>query len=239
MAAATVVTLAALAGWVLGAPGDDTTLAAQLGRYGDALVRVPEAPPPEPSTTTTTTAAPSAPALQVEVETIAPGTPVGTLSIPKLGVTVPMLEGIDLWVIDQGSGHWPGTPMPGQRGNLVVGGHRTLYQRPFHDLDQLVEGDLVLMTDTDGATWTYRVRGIVIVPASAVGIVNQSEAHTATLFACHPKGSATHRIVAKLQLLDDAGQPVDAPATLPPLDLGTRPGDDVVHLLPGMEAPPA
>ena len=28
-------------------------------------------------------------------------------------------------------------------------------------------------------------------------------------------------------------------AALPPLDLGTRPGDDVVHLLPGMEAPPA
>jgi hypothetical protein len=50
----------------------------------------------------------------------------------------------------------------------------------------------------------------------------------ATLFACHPKGSATHRIVAKLGLLGPDGRPVDDEAALPPLDVGLRPGDELL-----------
>lgn len=236
LVAAIVVLGAALAGWILGTPDTDTTLPGQVGLYSDALARVPEAPPP----TTATTTPPAQPAVAIEVDEpqVPPGTVLGSVAIPKLGVDVPLLEGIDLWVIDQGSGHWPGTPLPGERGNLVVGGHRTLYQRPFHDLDKLVAGDLVVFTDTAGATSTYAVRGVVIVPANAVAIVNQNEAHTATLFACHPKGSATHRIVAKLRLLDDQGMPVDAETALPPVDLGTGTGDHVMQIEPGMAPPP-
>jgi hypothetical protein len=58
-----------------------------------------------------------------------------------------------------------------------------------------------------------------------MGIISQSDAHTATLFACHPIGQSTQRIVVKLRLLDDKGQPVDPDAALPAMDVGNRPID--------------
>ena len=61
-----------------------------------------------------------------------------------------------------------------------------------------------------------------------VDIAAQSYAHTATLFACHPPGEATERIVAKLRLLDKAGRGVDADGVLPPLTAGSQQGGHVL-----------
>jgi len=69
------------------------------------------------------------------------------------------------------------------------------------------------------------------VPAANVGIGAQSDAHTATLFACHPKGSAAERIVTKLRLLDDAGRPVDDEAALPPIEQGSDPVTDTTLMV--------
>ena len=229
---ALVLIVAAVGGWALGAVALEGVLPGQVGLYGDALARVPEAPPPTTTTSTTTTTTPG-----VEPPPIV-GTQVGWVRIPRFGVNVPLIEGIDLWVIDQGSGHWPGSSRPGERGNLVVAGHRTLYQRPFHDLDQLVAGDRVEFEDMTGAVHVYEVRGVIIVPENAVAIANQNEAHTATLFACHPKGSATHRIVAKLRMLGPDGRPVDAEHLLPPLNLGMGQDAHLMQVEPGMAPPP-
>jgi hypothetical protein len=48
----------------------------------------------------------------------------GTIEIPAIGVTKSMFEGVTLRVLDNGPGHWPGSAMPGQTGNVVVAGHR-------------------------------------------------------------------------------------------------------------------
>ena len=92
---------------------------------------------------------------------------------------------------------------------------------------KLQPGDPVIFTTASG-TFTYQVRGIVIVDVQAIDIAAQDRAHTATLFACHPPGSAAQRIVAKLRLLGPTGQPVDADAALPPVDAGTQAGDHVL-----------
>src|SRR4029450_13293354 len=47
---------------------------------------------------------------------------------------------------------------------------------------------------------TYTLTSTEMVSPDAMGIVSQSSAYTATLFACHPKGSARERIVAHFQL---------------------------------------
>ena len=107
--------------------------------------------------------------------------------------------------------------MPGQLGNVVIAGHRTTHSMPFNQLDTLVEGDEVIMT-TDAGRFVYAVRAVIVVPAEWIDIAAQDYAHTATLFACHPKGSATHRVVAKLRLLAPDGTPVDADSALPPID---------------------
>jgi LPXTG-site transpeptidase (sortase) family protein len=151
----------------------------------------------------------------------------GMIAIPRLDLEANLQEGIALASIDRGPGHWPGTAMPGQLGNLVVAGHRVTYTHPFRHLELLRAGDPVVFV-TGHDVWTYETRGVVVVPANAVDIAAQSYAHTATLFACHPPGEATERIVAKLRLLDKAGRGVDADGVLPPLTAGSQQGGHVL-----------
>jgi LPXTG-site transpeptidase (sortase) family protein len=156
-----------------------------------------------------------------------PDVVLGTIALPTIGIEAHLQEGIALASLDRGPGHWPGTALPGQLGNLVVAGHRVTYTHPFRDLDRLRPGDPVVFV-IGSHVWTYRTRGTVVVPADAVDIAAQSYAHTATLFACHPPGQAIERIVAKLRLVDHAGRPVDADTALPPLAAGSQSGDHVL-----------
>jgi sortase A len=161
-----------------------------------------------------------------------PAVVIGTLEIARIGLNAPLQEGITLPAINRGASHWPGTAMPGALGNVVIAGHRTIYSKPFHRLDQLQPGDPVVMT-TSAGRFTYAVRGVIIVPGEAVDIATQSPAHTATLFACHPPGSTRQRIVAKLALLAPDGQPVDAATVLPPLDAGSQDTDHTLLVRAG------
>ena len=124
---------------------------------------------------------------------------IGSIEIPKIGINKPLLEGISLNTLDKGPGHWPGTAMPGQPGNVVVAGHRTSKDRPFRHIDQLLPGDEVIFNTADGR-FVYVVTGTEIVQPDAMWIVGQTPASTATLFACHPVGSTAQRIVVFLQL---------------------------------------
>ena len=123
----------------------------------------------------------------------------GGISIPKLGVDAPLLEGIRLTTLDNGPGHWPGTALPGEVGNVVVAAHRTSHGAPFRDIDQLVPGDIVQFT-TDAGVIDYTVTGTQIVQPDALWIVDPTDTPTATLFACHPPGSTRQRIVVNLEL---------------------------------------
>ncbi|MGA0313323.1 MAG: sortase [Ilumatobacteraceae bacterium] len=125
----------------------------------------------------------------------------GTIEIPKIDVSMTMYEGIRLSTLDRGPGHWPGTAMPGQVGNVVVAGHRTSGHQVFRNIDALVEGDEILFTDTDGSVHRYRVTSSRIVVPTEVWIVDQTPTPTATLFACHPPGSVRERYVVFAELV--------------------------------------
>lgn len=168
-------------------------------------------PEPAPTTvveTTTTAPAPTTTLAQQETTPIAPppdprgdepGNQIGGIAIPKLGVDEPLLEGIRLTTLDNGPGHWPGTAMPGEVGNVVVAAHRTSHGGPFRHIDQLTEGDTVEFT-TEAGLSTYVVTGTMVVNPDATWIVNPTDTPTATLFACHPPGSTAQRIVVNLEL---------------------------------------
>ena len=132
----------------------------------------------------------------------------GLLEIPAIGVSQPLFEGVTLTAIDRGPSHWPGTAMPGQRGNVVVAGHRTTHSKPFADLDLLHPGDELVFTMNTGERFVYALDATEVVDDEAMYIVDQTPAYTATLFACHPKGSARQRIVAHFTL-----RPPGPPAT--------------------------
>jgi sortase A len=160
--------------------------------------------PPTTTTTTTTTTTlarqtthPIAPPLDARGWEDNP--PIGRVSIAEIGLDTELEEGIRLTTLDRGPGHWPGTAMPGEIGNVVVAGHRTSHGAEFRHLDQLEPGDEVVFTTVTGE-WTYVVTGTQIVTPDALWIVDPTDTPTATLFACHPVGSTAERIVVNLAL---------------------------------------
>ena len=165
----------------------------------------------EPATTAPPTVVETLPTPEPPPEPRAaePRVELGRLQIPKIGIDVVFLQGISLTTLDQGPGHWPGTAMPGQTGNVVVAGHRTSHNKDFRNIDQLAPGDEVLFTTADG-TFTYRVRETTVVKPDAMYIIEQTWAPTATLFACHPPGSTRERIVVHLELDPAATAPATA-----------------------------
>lgn len=161
------------------------------------------------STTTTTVVREATFYESQETEPVAPPTdsyaaepviPLGRIQIPKIGVDDEMYEGIRMTTLDYGPGHWPGSAMPGQAGNVVVGGHRTSKHRVFRNVDQLVPGDQIIFSDANG-THVYAVNRVEIVEPSDVWIINPTPTPTATLFACHPPGSTAQRIVVFADLV--------------------------------------
>lgn len=134
-------------------------------------------------------------------EAAEPVVPLGRLALPAIGVDSPLYEGIRLPTFDLGPGHWPGSALPGQQGNMVIGGHRTSSHRDFRDLDQLEPGDEMIITNVDGTTFTYEVDSTEITGPYSIRVIHQTSASTATLFACNPPGEVTQRIVVHLTLL--------------------------------------
>lgn len=125
---------------------------------------------------------------------------IGTIEIPKIGLLHRIMHGISMRNIDLGPSHWPGTAFPGEVGNTVFAGHRVTKTKPFRNIDQLVPGDRVFFT-VQGIRSEYSVTGTEIVSPKAVHIANQTPTPTATIFACHPPGSAKQRIVVRMDLV--------------------------------------
>ena len=123
----------------------------------------------------------------------------GTIEIPKIGLNHRIFQGISLRTIDRGPSHWPGSALPGQVGNSVFAGHRVTHSHPFRNIDQLAPGDEVIF-NVNGTRSVYAVTGSEVVSPKALHIVDQTPTPTATLFACHPPGSAKFRYVVHLAL---------------------------------------
>jgi sortase A len=129
-----------------------------------------------------------------------PKVQLGRLQIPSIDLDQPMFEGVTLTAINNGPSHWPGSAMPGQLGNSVIAGHRTTHTRPFWDLDLVKPGDELIITMLTGERYVYTLDEVEIVDADALNIVDQTYGYRATLFGCHPKGSARQRIVGHFTL---------------------------------------
>jgi sortase A len=201
-------------------PATTTTIAATTTTAAPTTTTTTIAPTTTTAAPTTTTIAPtttSAPVPTTPPETLPFVAPVpvaapadargaepvielGTLEIPKIGVSATMFEGIRLTTLDRGPGHWPGTPMPGQPGNMVIGGHRTSHSKPFRYINELVAGDEVIFTNESGRFVYVVTTTEIVVPAQSDIVLAQTPASTATLFACHPVGSTRQRIVVHLTL---------------------------------------
>ena len=181
----------------------------------------------EDTTTTTVPDQPDAPAeTPAATEPLPPPPPpadgdaVARLRIPDIDVDKIVVEGVQVSDLKRGPGHYPDSPLPGQPGNAAIAGHRTTYGAPFNRLDELEQGDEILVTTAQGA-FRYEVQRQLIVNPDQVEVLDEFGDDRLTLTACHPKYSARQRIVVVASLVGDAAP---GPATGPSGD--GNPGND-------------
>jgi sortase A len=140
---------------------------------------------------------------------VAFGSAFAILRIPRLGADYarPILEGTATDVLQDGVGHYAGTAAPGAVGNFAIAGHRTTYGRPFHDIDTLRPGDVVVV-ETKASYSVYAVKRHVIVAPTDVQVIApvpekpgaDPTGRWLTMTACHPKYSAAQRYVVFAEL---------------------------------------
>ena len=144
-----------------------------------------------------------------------------TIEIPRIGVVARVHEGQSSAVLARGPGHKPGSAMPGERGNVVIPGHRTVGPRPFENIDQLQPGDRIVLV-ADGGRFVYEVTGSTVVAAEDGGVAEPTPDATVTIYACHPKGSDRQRYVVFGRLTGaptaPAPQQVSTPTSAPARD---------------------
>jgi sortase A len=169
-----------------------------------------------PSSTTTSTTEPSAPPPPPQ------GDAVARIRIPKIGVDSIVVEGVGVPDLRKGPGHYPQTPLPGQKGNAAIAGHRTTYGAPFGNLDQLSPGDLIQIRTLQGS-FRYRMTEQLIVKPTDVSVLDPVPVNPdkpakgfkamLTLTTCNPKYSAAQRLVVHAELAPNQ-------VALPAPDLG-------------------
>ena len=134
--------------------------------------------------------------------TLRSGQSLTRIEIPKLGVNVVVVQGIDEDSLKAGAGHYPETPLPCNVGDVAIAGHRTTYGKPFANIDRLTPGDEIILKTPIGSC-VYRVSQspFAVLPTDWTVVANTPGQSTLTLTACHPKGSASHRLIIKATMV--------------------------------------
>jgi sortase A len=107
--------------------------------------------------------------------------------------------GVDVKTLESGPSWYPGTSLPGKRGNVAIAGHRTGWGSPFLKLDELQRGDLVVVTMSDGMQHEYEVKRSFIVNPDADWVLKDEplgrKGSFLTLTTCDPPGVNDKRLI--------------------------------------------
>ena len=122
------------------------------------------------------------------------------ITIPKINSSWVGYEGTNIPSLKRGPGHYIVTPMPGELGTCVIAGHRTTYGAPFNRVDQLLNGDQIIIETMDGKQFTYLVTGQMEVLPNDLSALKQTEYASLILTTCTPKFYATRRLLVFAKL---------------------------------------
>ena len=141
------------------------------------------------------------------------GALVGRIQIPAIGLSQYVVEGTDASDLSLGPGHYAGTPLLGEVGNVGIAGHRTTYGAPFDHLDEVKPCDDVYLTSPTGEQYRYVVtKAPFAVLPTDVAVLDQTTYNELTLTTCTPKFSATERLVVVARLAGPAPTAGAAPS---------------------------
>ena len=131
----------------------------------------------------------------------------GYVTIPKLGVELPVYHGISAEVLNIACGHLEGTSLPvgGESTHCVLSAHRGLpHAKLFTELDKMELGDTFTLTVLD-RTLTYQVDQIKVDRPNEIEDVQiiAGEDHC-TLLTCTPYGVNSHRLLVRGTRIENA-----------------------------------
>lgn len=124
----------------------------------------------------------------------------GYISIPVIGVNLPIYHGTEESVLQVAAGHLSSTSLPvgGPGTHAAVSGHRGLPSaRLFTDLDQLKVGDIFTISVLN-EVYTYQIEQIVTVLPEDTSQMNLYQGEDlCTLQTCTPYGVNSHRLLLR------------------------------------------
>lgn len=132
--------------------------------------------------------------------TPAPGQAV-RIRIPPLGVDASIVQGDGWEQLKRGVGQHIGSANPGQPGNVVLSAHNDIYGELFRHLDELEEGDEIIL-HTQTREVVYRVLYWRIVPPTEVNVIEPTSEPIVTLISCYPYLINSDRIVVVGELVE-------------------------------------
>ena len=127
------------------------------------------------------------------------GTPLAVLSIPKLGLRVPVFEGTGEITLNRGAGRIAGTARPGEPGTIGIAAHRDGF---FRGLKDIQVGDRIELA-AQHRTFIYTVDNISVVKPSDVSVLRSRPEPSLTLVTCYPfyfVGGAPQRYIVQASL---------------------------------------
>jgi sortase A len=132
----------------------------------------------------------SAPALKGDL--------IGLIKIPRLGLSVIVIEGTTGAILRRAAGHISGTAQPGQPGNVGIAGHRDTF---FRGLQDIRKNDTITLTTLFGE-YSYRVVSVKVVSPDDVAVLKAGGDETLTLVTCYPftfVGAAPDRFIVRAE----------------------------------------
>jgi len=123
-----------------------------------------------------------------------PGDIIGRIEIPRIHVSVIVLEGSDSRILRVAAGHIQGTALPGTIGNVGIAAHRDTFFRPVREIRP---DDMITLTTSHGV-FQYRVDGTEIVDPDDLQVLHRTQDTELTLVTCYPfyyVGSAPKRFI--------------------------------------------
>jgi sortase A len=147
------------------------------------------------------------------------GAPVAIIQIPRLGIYEAVVEGTRSGRLRDGPGHLVGSSLPGQPGNAVLAGRRTLYGGPFRRLRSLHPGDSIDVTTGQGHA-VYRVSDVTDVASTDGSFAQYRNDNRLTLFTSGSRWTASSRLVVSATLVGKPFAATPLRRTLDPDGLG-------------------
>lgn len=128
------------------------------------------------------------------------GDNIGTLTIPALKITIPIIQGTGNEELKEGVGHFIQSVLPGEGDNCVISGHR---ETAFRGIGDLKIGDS-LIVQTSAGTFTYELKGARIVQANDKTVIVPTDNDVLTMTTCYPFnfiGDAPERYIVSADLV--------------------------------------